>query len=249
MSEKISGVSTEPVKILDHGFVRLVSHMGGDAAVVNAARVSHGQGSKGEEADRKLIKFMLTHDHGTPFEHAVFTFHVKVPIFVMRQWIRHRMASYNEISYRYTEAPDEFYVPSVFKAQDTKNKQGSAEDLPPTAQWEAEKILRELCEASRRTYLALLDLGVSREQSRNALTVNYYTQFYLTLNARGLMHFLRLRTELHAQLETRLYANELSRMFKACMPWTFEAFLISLAGPDGSELKRYPALMAEAVLP
>ena len=118
-------VSSPAVTVLDKGFVRLVDFMGGDLAVVTAARVSYGSGAKGEDKDRKLISFLLRHDHMTPFEHSVFKFHVSCPIFVMRQWIRHRTSSYNEISARYTEVKEEFYLPSPWRAPDLKNKQGS----------------------------------------------------------------------------------------------------------------------------
>lgn len=233
----------EEIQVLDKGFVRLVEFMGGDLGVVNAARVSYGGVSKGEEKDRKLIGFLLQHQHMTPFEHAVYKFHVKVPLFVARQWFRHRIGSYetagfegsglfeasgqtiNEISARYVEMPDEFYVPEAFRVQDLKNKQGSvaAPNLDQAA-------LKELFSGSVRSayaaYKELLGRGVAREMCRMLLPVNLYTQYYWTVNARSLMHFIALRADAPAQWEIQQYALALARFFKHRMPWTWSAFLL-----------------------
>ncbi len=139
------------VPVLDHGFVILENHMGGDRAVVDAARVSYRSESKGEESDNKLIRYLLANNHGSPFEHAVFSFHVKLPIFVARQWIRHRTSSYNEVSARYTEMREEFYIPTVWRAQDTKNKQGSVAADLQHHQLEAELRLASNTAGSWRT--------------------------------------------------------------------------------------------------
>jgi thymidylate synthase (FAD) len=216
--------SREPVKVLDQGFVRLVDFMGGDQGVVDAARVSYGGVSKGAVADRKLIAYLLTHDHGSPFEHSVFKFHVKAPIFVARQWFRHRMASYNEISFRYTEVKDSFYMPSRWRGQDKKNKQGS------TAAVELDqKALHELFKvhvgAALDVYKKMLEMGVAREMARLVLPVNLYTEFYWTVNARSLMNFVSLRADVHAQWEIQQYGEALARAFRETMPWTFEAYL------------------------
>lgn len=215
---------TDSVPVLDKGFVRLVDFMGGDPGVVDSARVSYGGKSRGEEADRKLIAYLLKHQHMTPFEHAVFKFHVKTPIFVMRQWIRHRMASYNEISARYTEVKDEFYVPAQWRAQDTKNKQGSIaapalDHAALTARFEAQ------IKACMATYRDMLKAGVARELARMILPVNAYTEFYWTVNCRSLMNFLVLRADVHAQWEIQQYAEALLGFFKQKMPWTYDAFL------------------------
>lgn len=211
-------------RVLDKGFIRLVEFMGGDQGVVDSARVSYGGKSKEAEQDRKLIAYLLKHSHMTPFEHSVFKFHVSCPIFVMRQWIRHRMASYNEISARYTEMKDEFYIPSAWRAQDLKNKQGSVKtadlDHPAlTAHFSAQ------VEASLKCYRGLLEAGVAREMARMILPVNLYTQFYWTINARSLMNFITLRADVHAQWEIQQYAQALARFFAQKMPWTWEAFL------------------------
>ena len=214
----------EPVKILDKGFVRLVDFMGGDQGVVDAARVSYGGVSKGAEADKKLIAYLLTHDHGTPFEHSVFKFHIKAPIFVARQWFRHRMASYNEVSFRYTEVKDSFYIPARWRGQDKKNKQGStaAAELDQEA---LQQMFKTHVDAALAAYKKMLAMGVAREMARMVLPVNLYTEFYWTVNARSLMNFVALRADVHAQWEIQQYGEALARAFRDVMPWTYEAFL------------------------
>ena len=215
----------EPVKVLDKGFVRLVDFMGGDQGVVDAARVSYGGTSKGPEQDKKLLAYLLKHKHETPFEHAVFKLHVKTPIFVMRQWIRHRMASYNEISARYTEVKDEFYIPTQWRAQDLKNKQGSVA-APALDHAKLTELFEGQVKAALKTYKELLDAGVARELARMVLPVNSYTEFYWTINARALMNFLSLRADVHAQWEIQQYAEAIAKSFQAKMPWTYDAFLL-----------------------
>ncbi|MBI4385953.1 MAG: FAD-dependent thymidylate synthase [Elusimicrobia bacterium] len=212
------------IKVLDKGFVRQIETMGGDDGVVQAARVSYAGTSKGDEKDRKLITYLLKHQHLTPFEHALFKFHVKCPIFVMRQWIRHRFASYNEISYRYTIVQDDFYVPAEWRAQDLKNKQGSV----AAAHLDQESLTRALAGAvdgAKETYRRMLEAGVAREMARMVLPVNLYTEFYWTVNARSLMNFVGLRADAHAQWEIQRYAEALAEHFAREMPWTYEAFL------------------------
>ncbi len=209
--------------VLDRGFVRLVDFMGGDIAVVQSARVSYASDSKGEQADRKLINYLLKNDHMTPFEQSVFKFHVSCPIFVMRQWIRHRMASYNEISGRYTEVKDEFYIPKVWRGQDVKNKQGSVAANVPHE--ELTRLIDEQVRASYDAYQKLLKLGAAREMARMILPLNGYTQFYWTINARSLMNFIALRADAHAQWEIQKYAEAVAAFFEGKMPWTFAAFL------------------------
>jgi thymidylate synthase (FAD) len=216
--------SREPVKVLDKGFVRLVEFMGGDQGVVDAARVSYGGVSKGADADKKLIAYLLKHDHGTPFEHAVFKFHVKAPIFVARQWFRHRMASYNEISFRYTEVKDSFYMPAAWRGQDKKNKQGSTTvvDLDQKA---LHAMFKAHVDGALDVYKKMIGMGVAREMARMILPVNLFTEFYWTVNARSLMNFVCLRADVHAQWEIQQYGEALAKMFRETMPWTYEAFL------------------------
>lgn len=216
------------IKVLDKGFVRLEDRMGGDHSVVRAARVSHGSKAKIPEDDRRLIRYLLEHEHGTPFEHNAFTFHVKAPIFVARQWFRHRIGqSYNEVSMRYREAPDEFYIPEKWRAQDTKNKQGSLLSHNSIGtHWKI--ILDAKCQDAMGTYKQMIDDGIAREMARMVLPVNLYTEWYWTVNARSLMHFIGLRSEQHAQWEIQQYSNALWKIFQEAMPWTATAFLKTL---------------------
>lgn len=220
-----NSTSHETIPVLDEGFVRLVDFMGGDLAVVQGARVSFGQEAKGDERDRKLLNYLMKHEHGTPFEMAVFKFHVKAPIFVARQWFRHRIGSYNEISYRYVEVKDEFYIPKELRAQDTKNKQASFLGSFTLEQNEhGRRLIQAAHNSAYEKYQELLNLGVAREVARIVLPVSMYTQFYVAYNARSLMNFVRLRTGSGAQYEIREYADALNQIFKRTMPWTHQAF-------------------------
>lgn len=210
-------------KVLDKGFVKLVEFMGGDLRAVQSARVTFGSVSKGEEKDRKLIEYLLAHSHFTPFEHCVFQFHIKCPIFVARQWMRHRWGSYNEVSARYTEVSDEFYVPAAFRAQDRINRQGSVAS-PALDNASLIKDYEAAISSSYSSYQKLLDSGVAREMARMVLPVSQYTQFYWSVNARSLLNFLSLRMDEHAQLEIRDFAAAIAEIFREKMPWTWEAF-------------------------
>lgn len=227
--------SNEKIDVLDKGFIRLVDFMGGDNRVVSSARVSFGAVSKGAEQDKRLIKYLLEHAHHTPFEHCYFQFHICCPIFVARQWMRHRWGSYNEVSARYTQVKDEFYIPSQFRGQDTKNKQGSV----PTSSLDQEtliKLYEDSVEASYAAYNKLIEAGVAREMARGVLPVCQYTQFYWSVNARSLLNFLSLRTDKHAQWEIRVYADAIAKIFQEKMPWSWEAFEeLSRKLPLGSE--------------
>ena len=218
-NEKLTGTRN----VLDKGFVKLVDFMGGDRRAVDSARVSFGGVSKGEDRDRKLIEYLLANGHLSPFEHSVFQFHVKCPIFVARQWMRHRIASYNEISARYTEVKDEFYTPASFRVQDKTNRQGSvaAAGLDNARLLE---IYDASIKASYEAYSELLKAGVAREMARAVLPVSQYTQFHWSVNARSLLNFLELRLDEHAQYEIRVYAEAIRGIFEEAMPWTWEAF-------------------------
>jgi len=210
-------------KVLDNGFVRLIEFMGGDQRAVDSARVSFGSVSKGEAADRKLIEYLLANGHFSPFEHSVFQFHIKCPIFVARQWMRHRIASYNEISARYTEVHDEFYYPEAFRAQDRSNRQGSHVSSA-LDQEKLKAIYDRSVKASYAAYKELLDAGAAREMARIVLPVGQYTQFHWTINARSLLNFISLRADDHAQYEIRRYAEAILGIFREKMPWTWEAY-------------------------
>lgn len=208
--------------LLDFGFLRLVDFMGSDTAVVQAARVSFGQGSKGEKKDKLLIDFLIENRHDTPFEQSVFKFHVKCPVFVARQWFRHRWSSFNELSGRYTEMKDEFYVPEKFRTQKALNY--AYQDLPENLNQELGKKLESFYKNMYELYESMLAQGVAREQARIVLPFGLYTQFYWGVNARSLMNYLSLRLDIHAQQEIRVYAQAIEKVFKEKLPWTYEAF-------------------------
>jgi thymidylate synthase (FAD) len=223
-----------PFPVLDHGFVRIIDYMGDDSAIVQAARVSYGKGTKKITEDAGLIKYLMRHRHSTPFEMCEIKFHIKLPIFVARQWIRHRTANVNEYSARYSILDKEFYLPSPehLAAQSSQNRQGR-DDIITGAQ--AQHILGMLKEDSLRcydNYEYMLNeneadptrLGLARELARMNLPVNFYTQWYWKIDLHNLMHFLSLRADSHAQYEIRAYADVMVNMLKAWMPIAYEAF-------------------------
>lgn len=214
------------IKVLDKGFIRLEAFTGGDESVIRSARVSYGPKPPDAEKDKKLISFMISSEHGTPFEHNLFTFHVKAPIFVFRQWHRTRIGvSYNELSARYSEMKDDFYIPKNWRAQEKgpkANKQGSVEaDLDHAA---CTDTLIASSEQSMIHYRYLLEKGVAREMARMVLPVNLYSEMYCTMNARSLMNFIALRSDGHAQWETRQYSHAMAHFLEDKMPWTAEVF-------------------------
>lgn len=232
----------DQINVLDKGFVRIENFAGGDQSVVRAARVSYASNlttrifTPEEQAakDMKLIKYMLEHEHGTPFEHNMFTFHVKAPIFVFRQWHRTRIGvSYNELSARYSEMNDEFYIPKLWREQDTKNKQGSkfSDKIDHDA---ATKTLEKQCHSAMATYDWMIREGIAREMARMVLPVNLYSEMYVTFNARSLMNFIGLRSEMHAQSETRKFSHAMSILFKNAMPMTHGAMTEVLEAKHGN---------------
>jgi thymidylate synthase (FAD) len=216
-----------PLSVQPHGFVRLVDYMGGDARIVQAARVSYGSGEKTPAEDEALIRYMMEHAHGTPFEKVRFEFHVKCPIFVMRQWIRHRMGSFNEFSMRYSEAKDEFWFPHPTNLRQVggANKQGSVEGVWDDLQ---RRILNdsmvEANETAMAKYQYLLAQGVAREQARAVLPVSAFTEFYWTVDLRNLLGFLLLRLDAHAQREIQEYAHPLLACARAVAPVAVSAW-------------------------
>lgn len=229
-----NGADTTGVTVLDIGKINLINSMGGDDAVIASARVSNGveykDSSKGKEKDDKLINYLLKHRHGTPFEHTSFTFYVKAPLFVVREWQRHRMGSFNEISGRYVEFEPEFYTPNAFRAPGSNSKQGSVfPDMEEEAlrrwNYDATELVLSSTFNSYRHYRALLDIGIAKEMARIVLPLNLYSQFYWTVNARSLMNFLSLRNADNAQWEIRQYAQALEKFFEKRMPLTYNAFV------------------------
>ena len=215
-----------PVHVLDHGFLRVVDYMGDDAAIVQSARVSYGRGTRKVSEDRGLIRYLMRHWHTTPFEMAEIKFHVKLPIFVARQWVRHRMASINEYSARYSILDKEFYIPDEdqLAAQSTSNRQGRGELLVGEEAHKVLELLREDAERNYEHYAWMLNeaddgtvpdaerLGLARELARMNLTLNTYTQWYWKADLHNLMHFLRLRADPHAQYEIRVYAEAMLKI-------------------------------------
>jgi len=200
------------ILVLDHGFVRLIDHMGDDQRIVDAARVSYQKGTKKVSTDKGLIRYLLRNLHTTPFEKVRFEFHVKLPIFVARQWMRHRTGSFNEVSGRYSKLPQEFYVPEPLRKQSKTNRQGSSSEIVSTiyladGEDDPGHFIRSSFNNSYADYQHLLEAGAARELARGVLPLNIYTEFYWTVDLWNLMHFLRLRLDAHAQLETRLYAE------------------------------------------
>ncbi|MFT9361568.1 FAD-dependent thymidylate synthase [Acetobacter okinawensis] len=219
-----------PHEVLDHGFVRVIDYMGDDAAIVQAARVSYGRGTRKVSEDAGLIRYLMRHRHSSPFEMCEIKFHVKLPIFVARQWIRHRMASVNEYSARYSILDSEFYLPDTahMAAQSDVNRQGRGEVLAPQAAAEVLDILREDAIRTYRNYERMLDgengYGLARELGRINLTLNTYTQWYWKIDLHNLMHFLALRIDPHAQYEIRVYAEAMLKILHAWVPTTAAAF-------------------------
>lgn len=212
------------IPVLDHGYVRYIDHLGSDQRILEAARISYKSPSKGEEADRKLLGYLWNHKHTSPFEQCSITLNVKMPIFVMRQWVRHRTAKLNEMSARYTELPEEFYVPTQWRAQDTKNKQGSTGGFGESTNEYFSKITRQHTAEAFELYHGLLEDGVARELARMVLPVNVYTEIYWTMDLHNLLHFLRLREDSHAQWEIQKYGLAIREILEDLFPWTMGAY-------------------------
>lgn len=214
-------------KVLNHGFVRLVDYMGGDESIVQAARVSYGKGTKTVSEDRTLIRYLMRHQHTTPFEMVEFKFHVKLPIFVARQWIRHRTANVNEYSGRYSIMPEEFYLPeeSAIKYQSKSNKQGrDSDEVPPEIRKRVLEILTSGQKSSFEGYQEMLDYDIARELARINLPLSLYTQWYWKIDLHNLFHFLKLRLDKYAQYEIRCYAEKMAEIVKEVVPIAYEAF-------------------------
>ena len=215
------------IKVLDHGFVRLVDYMGSDARIVQTARVSYGEGTKTLREDAGLIDYLLRHEHTSPFEHVIFEFHAKMPIFVARQWIRHRTARLNEISGRYSVIKDEFYVPdsSSINFQNKDNKQGRAvDDVPDNLKDKVISILSKDQEAVYKNYEEMIDDDIARELARINLPLSTYTEWYWQMDLKNMFHFLKLRMDHHAQWEIQEYGRAMAKIVKAVCPLAYESF-------------------------
>jgi thymidylate synthase (FAD) len=216
------------IDVLDHGFVRLDEAMASDLSVVNAARVSFARRKEEmDDADRGLIRFLLRERHGTPFEHNAFRFHIRAPIFVAREWFRHRVGSFNEFSMRYAKATDDFYVPAPEDVRTQVGKPGSYsfEQVEPDLAETTREEIRAVYETAFAAYERLVEQGVARELARSVIPVGAYTEFYWTVNARSLMNFVSLRAAETAQREIQRYAEACERFLAEEMPVTYEAFV------------------------
>jgi len=227
---ELEAVLYQSVPVLDHGFIRVVDYMGSDAAIVQAARVSYGEGTKKAREDRGLIRYLMRHSHTTPFEMCEIKLHVKLPIFVARQWIRHRTANVNECSARYSILDKEYYIPEAehIASQSQQNHQGrSQEPLCEETAEAARELLRMDAERCYDHYEFLLGngRGVARELARMSLSLNFYTQWYWKIDLHNLMHFLQLRADSHAQYEIRVYADAILDIMKLWVPCAYEAFM------------------------
>jgi len=239
ISPELEKILYEPVSVLDHGFVRVVDYMGDDSSIVKAARVSYGKGTKKVSTDSGLIKYLMRHRHSTPFEMCEIKYHVKLPIFVARQWIRHRTANVNEYSARYSILDKEFYLPSKenLAAQSASNRQGRGELINGKQADNILSILKKDAEQTYADYELMLNekydgskinennKGLARELARMNLTLNTYTQWYWKTDLLNLLNFLSLRADNHAQYEIRTYANVMIDSLKRWVPITFEAFM------------------------
>jgi thymidylate synthase (FAD) len=234
----LEAILYQATPVLDHGFVRVIDYMGDDAAVVQAARVSYGKGTKKVSEDRGLIQYLMRHRHTTPFEMCEIKYHVKLPIFVARQWIRHRTANVNEYSARYSILDNEFYLPAPeqIAAQSKSNRQGRGDQLTQAETARVLDLLREDALRAYRDYTTLLNTdeagavidpdrqGLARELARMNLTLGFYTQWYWKTDLYNLLNFLSLRADVHAQYEIRAYADVMLETLERWVPLTAEAF-------------------------
>ena len=236
---ELENVLYEAIPILDHGFIRVIDYMGDDTSIVQAARVSYGKGTKKVSTDSGLIKYLMRHWHSTPFEMCEIKYHVKLPIFIARQWIRHRTANVNEYSARYSILDKEFYLPATqnLAAQSQSNRQGRGDVLEGEKAKKVLDLLKGDAEQTYNNYEMMLNerydgsiidengLGLARELARMNLTLNTYTQWYWKTDLLNLMNFLRLRADHHAQYEIRAYADAMLDTVKKWVPITYEAFM------------------------
>ena len=239
VAPQLESILFEAIPILDHGFVRVIDYMGDDTSIVQAARVSYGKGTKQVSTDSGLIKYLMRHWHSTPFEMCEIKYHIKLPIFIARQWIRHRTANVNEYSARYSILDKEFYLPSKenLAAQSKSNRQGRGDILTGDQANEVLNLLKNDAERTYDNYETMLNQrydgstidenksGLARELARMNLTLNTYTQWYWKTDLLNLMNFLRLRADSHAQYEIRAYADVMLDTLKKWVPITFEAFM------------------------
>ena len=258
--EELENILYEAIPILDHGFIRVIDYMGDDTSIVQAARVSYGKGTKKVSTDSGLIKYLMRHWHSTPFEMCEIKYHVKLPIFIARQWIRHRTANVNEYSARYSILDKEFYLPSVenLAAQSQSNRQGRGDVLTGDQAKKVLDLLKKDAEQTYDNYETMLNerydgsvidekqVGLARELARMNLTLNTYTQWYWKTDLLNLMNFLRLRADHHAQYEIRAYADAMLDTVKRWVPITYDAFMDYRVG--GTEVSAKGKLIIQKLI-
>ena len=259
-SPELEKILYEAMPVLDHGFVRVVDYMGDDTSIVQSARVSYGKGTKKVSTDSGLIKYLMRHRHSTPFEMCEIKYHIKLPIFIARQWIRHRTANVNEYSARYSIMDKEFYVPSKenLAAQSKSNRQGRGNLINGTQADNILKILKEDAERNYQHYEEMLNekfdgtiiddkkQGLARELARMNLTLNSYTQWYWKTDLLNLLNFLALRADSHAQFEIREYADVMMNTVKKWVPTTYDAFIDYRVG--GMELSAKGKIVVQKMI-
>ena len=237
--KRVENILYKKFKVLDHGFVRVIDYMGDDSSIVQAARVSYGKGTKKINQDKSLINYLLSHRHSTPFEMNEIKLHIKLPIFIARQWIRHRTANVNEYSARYSILEREIYIPSLenLQTQSKTNNQGRGENIRDNEAKEKLNLIKKNSDQTFDNYSFLLNEdssgniidqsndGIARELARMTLPLNTYTQWYWKIDLHNLMHFLSLRFDVHAQYEIRVYADIILNVMKKWVPLTYDAFL------------------------
>jgi len=260
IAQELEKILYEAIPVLDHGFIRVVDYMGNDTSIVQAARVSYGKGTKKVNTDAGLIKYLMRHWHTTPFEMCEIKYHVKLPIFIARQWIRHRTANVNEYSARYSILDKEFYLPNHenLAAQSKNNRQGRGEVLEGNQAKEVLDLLKKDAEKTYNDYEMMLNerfdgttidenkKGLARELARMNLTLNTYTQWYWKTDLLNLMNFLRLRADSHAQYEIRAYADSMLDTLKKWVPTTYEAFMDYRVG--GTEVSAKGKLIIQKLI-
>ena len=259
-SPELEKILYEALPVLDHGFIRVVDYMGDDTSIVQSARVSYGKGTKKVSTDEGLIKYLMRHWHSTPFEMCEIKYHVKLPIFIARQWIRHRTANVNEYSARYSILDKEFYIPSKdqLSKQSTANRQGRGDLITGEQADEVLKILKDDATRTYSNYEKMLNerydgstideskTGLARELARMNLTLNSYTQWYWKTDLLNLMNFLRLRADHHAQYEIRVYADIMLDTLKRWVPITYDAFMDYRVG--GTEVSAKGKIIIQKLL-
>ena len=259
-ASELEKILYDAIPILDHGFVRVVDYMGNDTSIVQAARVSYGKGTKKVSTDEGLIKYLMRHWHSTPFEMCEIKYHIKLPIFIARQWIRHRTANVNEYSARYSILDKEFYLPETehLAAQSQINRQGRGDVLKGDQAKKVLDLLKNDAEQTYKNYEEMLNerydgsiidegkIGLARELARMNLTLNTYTQWYWKTDLLNLMNFLRLRADHHAQYEIRAYADVMLDTLKKWVPITYEAFMDYRVG--GTEVSAKGKLVIQKLI-